>query len=124
MQNRIIRTFRRNHRFEHTIDIYKKFDILKIESLRHLETYKLMKCAHVGTIPIATRALFSRPTNHRYSRRDPDRFNKPKINLTKSKRCLSWIGPHLWNSLPINTRILTYLAFKKAVKRMLLDGQD
>ena len=123
LQNRIIRSFKRVHQSERTQDLFRKLKILNIESLKHQEIYKLMKRVGEGAVPRATGAMFTRPTSHRYPRRDLDRYNKPKINLTKTKRCLSWTGPELWNGLPQHIRSLPYPAFKRAIGQLLLSGQ-
>ena len=60
--------------------------------------------------------------NHNLNTRNRNELVPKFQRLDRTQQAISYVGPHIWNSLPTSIRIIPKLnTFKSALKRHLLD---
>ena len=110
---RTIRTLSDASYRDHTSPLFKQLGLLKF---RDIFKFHLMVHMH--------KALSNgeyAPVHNRFTR-NRDLAVPIFHNLTNTQRAVSFIGPKMWNELPLNLRNIERLnPFKKALKKYLLD---
>ena len=112
-QKRFIRLLANADRIAHTTPLFYEFKILKISDVYlYFVAVYVFKAKQDG--------LFR--TDHVYQTRSIDLLNVTFQRLTSTQRSLTYIGPQIWNNLPLELRNIDSLPkFKKYLKQFLIN---
>ena len=113
-QKRIIRVIADAGFADHTTPLFKKFNVLKLADI-----YKFFTILY--TRKEILNGLFG--PQHSLNTRNRNLARPTFHRLSRSQHSVSFSGPHLWNSLPLEiTEIESLPSFKKKLKAHFLDS--
>ena len=103
--------------------LYLFFDILKLEDIFVLEMAKFMYQYHNNTLPELFQNYFKRSSEcHKYSTRSAtnQKLFVPRVNTTHGQLSCLYTGVKIWNNLHLEIWSLSYVSFKKELRKMLM----
>ena len=106
----------------HTAEYFKMSHILCIYDLYKYQIlqlfYKVIKCNFdPDLIPSLTR----HSQIHSHDNRNSNNLLLPYCHISNSQRCISYLGPKLWNEISLEIRNSdTFAIFKRELKKMLV----
>ena len=112
---KIVRIVTNSNYLEHTNPLFKETKILKLEDITKLT---------IGTFMYKNRNTMQNLTpSHDHDTRHRDNLNIPQHRLTKFQHSTSYLGPVIWNSLPLHIQDSPSITiFKSRLKRHILDA--
>ena len=113
LQKRVVRTIAKVSRTEHTTPLFLRFNLLKLEDI-----YKYS----IAVYMFKNRNYFS-SNGHLHNTRNRNQLVPVYHRLTQTQKAISFMGPKIWNQIPIETREIESLKlFKKCVKNLYLEN--
>ena len=128
IQNMAFKNILKAPKLTPTVKIHNDLNMLTLEQRRFMHGATQMYKIHTGTCPPKTLEKFIRRTDistHRTRASAIGDFHIPRIKLQRTKRCFTYKGPVIWDSLPRYLKILpTQDQFKTHIRQWLLDGDN
>ena len=113
IHKKIIRIITHSPYLEHTTPLFKNMNILKLEDITKLSIATYM---YKNTIDASL-------PSHTYTTRHSERLCIPTHRLSLFRHSTMYLGPLIWNSLPLHTKNVHSLnVFTRKLKDHLLDA--
>ena len=124
LQKRAVRIIDNAGYRDHTTSIFRKYKLLKLEDIIHLQTCILMYKADKGTLPGNIQQNFQKNKDvHCYNTRSKENFFAKQTTTKMVKMSINFKGKELWNALPKNLKNSASLSvFKKRLKNHMLNN--
>ena len=127
IQNKIIRVCLFGHKRTLIDNLYKKFQVLKLSDLSKLEYAKFMYKFENNSLPIFFNNYFTKLDSiHSYNTRQKkqNRYFFPRFSTNFGKNTLHYLGLQTWSKIPPEIKNLSYIGFKKKLKKHLLNAYE
>ena len=98
-------------------ELYKNLELLKITDIFELEQIKLMHKFYNNKLPTNFQQIFTKSTTKRILR-----SNQKQTIKTGEHIWILHTGPTQWNDLDESLKLLSYMAFSKALKVKMVSG--
>ena len=126
MQNKIIRimTFTCLKDRVNMNSLYKSMCILKIRDVHELEMVKFMHSYYHKKLPAAFDEYFKPATiHHNYTTRSTTNQNYflQRMNTNRGQSSCSFAGTKIWNTIPLEIKLLSLYSFTNYFKKILID---
>ena len=125
LQNKALRIVTKSGWYQNVLPLYQKFNLLNLQNLRKFETAKFIH-NHINQrlSPNFNNYFTLAKFSHNRQTRTTASLNLI-ILLYKTKRTqqsIKYSGAKIWNSIPNNTKDLSYRKFLKESKEILLNS--
>ena len=107
----------------HVTPLYKNLQLLKLTDIYNLELAKLMHKFHYGMLPATYNNLFqltSQIHSHFTRLSNSSNYFIPRYSSNAGKMSISYRGSILWTEISQEHKMLSFYAFKKCYKVLLL----
>ena len=112
-QKRIIRLLSGANYLDHTTPLFYDLNLLKLVDIHKF---------HASVYMFKRQFNENLTVNHNLNTRNRNELVPKFQRLSRTQQAISYVGPHIWNSLPTSIRNIPKLnTFKSALKRHLLD---
>ena len=120
-QKRAVRTMTYSARYEHTLPIFNRLNLLKFDLLyKYFSSLLIHKFMHQNYV----QSIFSRRQNQ-YHGRNSNNVAQFRTNLTLCIKCVFYSAPSIWNSLDRSLKqIVNVNTFKLHMKAHLFQEQS
>ena len=111
---KIVRIITNSSYLEHSLPLFKQTQILKLDDITKmaLATFMYVNRSNSQNLPLA----------HNYPTRHRDQLRPPHHRLTIFTHSVSYLGPVIWNTIPLQIQNSTSLnIFKNSLKRHILN---
>ena len=125
LQKRVLRINTFSNYNDHSNPLFEALEIIKFEDIIFLHNAIFMYDFHSGTLPPAFSNYFTAVNKrHKYNTRLASRssYTLPPIRTNYGKFSIKFQGAKIWNSLSEETKSLHRLAFKKTLKREIIQS--
>ena len=125
LQKRVLRIITFSNHNDLSNPLFKALAIIKFEDIIFLHNAIFMYDFHSGTLPPAFSNYFTAVNKrHKYNTRLAARssYTLPLIRTNYGKFSIKFQGAKIWNSFSKETKSLHRLAFKKALKREIIQS--
>ena len=122
LQNKAIRNMNKAPRYYRLDNYYLNQRILKVHDLYELEIGKFMHGHFHGNLPTCFSSFFIESRYvHPYSTRHSDyrNYNVSNFRTNRGQRSIQFLGPKVWNNIPIEIRNVSKETFKNKMKRLI-----
>ena len=128
VQNMAFKNILKAPKLTPTAKIHGDLNMLTFKQRRYMHGASQMYKVHTGICPTTTLKLFVRRTNissHCTRASTTGDFNIPHVRLQCTKRCFTYKGPMIWDSLPRHLKLLPNQdQFETHIRKWLLDGDN
>ena len=129
LQKRAVRIITHSKSKAHTTPLFHKLQILKLQDLYTLEIAKLMHRLHNNSLNICnlnrdTYKLLDNTHSYHTRRKQSKNYFIPRVKTTQSQNSLTYIGPKVWNEIPLNVKNMKYCKFKNELKRRMISDYN
>ena len=120
-QKRAVRTMTHSARYEHTLPIFNRLKLLKIDLVyKYFSTLLMHKFIHQNYVP----EVFS-VRHNQYRLRNPNNVEQQASNSTLFMKSVFYSAPSVWNSLDHTLKQITNVnTFKIRMKSYLMNEQS
>ena len=123
IQNRAIRNMTKASRYFRLDNNYLNLRILKVQEIFKLETAQFMHQHFNNRLPTYFSFFFHEiSTAHNYRTRNVVRNNYSTVMYRSAvgQRSINYLGPKIWNTLPLGYKNVSKITFKNEYKKILL----
>ena len=129
LQKRAVRIITHSKSKAHTKPLFHKLQILKLQDLYTLEIAKLMHRLHNNSLNICnlnrdTYKLLDNSHSYHTRRKQSKNYFIPRVKTTQSQNSLTYMGPKVWNEIPLNVKNMKYCKFKNELKRRMISDYN
>ena len=127
IQNKIIRVCLFGHKRTLIDNLYTKFQVLKLSDLSKLEYAKFMYKFENNSLPIFFNNYFTQLDSiHSYNscQKKQNRYFFSRCSTNFGKNTLHYLGLQTWSKIPPEIKNLSYIGFKKKLKKHLLNAYE
>ena len=129
LQKQAVRIITHSNSKALTKPLFYKLQILKLHDLYTLEIAKLMHRLYNNSLNICnlnrdTYKLLDDIHSYHRSRKQSKNYFIPRVKTTQSQNSLTYIGPKVWNQIPLNIKNLKHFKFKNKLKRMMISDYN
>jgi hypothetical protein len=124
IQKKAVRIIAKATYLAHTAPLFKKLGLLMVRDLFKYSVAQFMFKFNINQLPTTFNCFFNavRSVHDYNTRHSLYGFMIPTCKTTLRQKCIRYQGPHIWNDLPDDIKILTSLnLFKKKLKMYYLD---
>ena len=125
LQNRAIRNMMKAPRYFRLDNYFLNLRVLKVLDLYKLEISKFMHSHHNNLLPDIFSSFFQiSGANHTHFTRSTVNimYDVDRCRTVRGQRSIRYLGPKVWNDIPISIKTVSKLAFKKEYKVFILAG--